>query len=332
MSKKCLGCGSDLQISDAKKLGYILEEKYSTALYCERCFRLKHYHEMRLDTLSYSNDDLLNRANRFQTPIYYFVDIINLNETSMKFYHQLNKPKTLVLTKIDLIPRTISLLHLIKRIKKIYNIEEDILTLSSKSDKLIRTLYHHLQNQKKKEILFLGMTNVGKSSFLNELYELIHGEKCPVLISEMPNTTLDFMKWEFKEFTLIDAPGFYYETSKDSAQMIKSVAKKFFKPITIQMKKETMLFFENTITITQSLECNSITFYGNNEFSLEKKYRFNSKPPFVYELNVSERSDFVLKGVGFFSIRHACTLRIYSKDELELEIRPSLFGGNYDND
>lgn len=332
MAKKCLGCGSSLQIQDTTKSGYVSEEKFDSAIYCERCFRLKHYHEMRLDSLNYTNEALLKQANTYNVPVYYFIDLVNLNEESLSYFRKVRGKKVLVFTKIDLIPRTISLHRLATRIKNIYHITEEILFLSQNSEKLIHTLYHHICNQKEKHFLLLGMTNVGKSSFLNKLYEMLNESKCPVLISEMPNTTLDFMTWKFPEFELIDAPGFYYLHSFDSEKIMKGVAKKYYKPINMQVKKETYLAFDGLCLLKQENDKNSVTFYGSNNYTFEKKYRQDPSFSYTVELDIEDYTDLVLKGIGFFAIRNSSKVTIHSKEKIDLEVRPSLFGGIYDND
>ena len=39
---KCLGCGIDLQSEDEKELGFTPKKD---SKYCQRCFKLKNYHE-----------------------------------------------------------------------------------------------------------------------------------------------------------------------------------------------------------------------------------------------------------------------------------------------
>ena len=89
MSKVCLGCGSVMQSLDKEKPGYIIPLKIENAIYCERCFRLKHYHEMRFDLLTCSNEELFTKAKEMNLPVYYFVDLFNLNEESITFFKKI---------------------------------------------------------------------------------------------------------------------------------------------------------------------------------------------------------------------------------------------------
>ena len=48
MNKKCLGCGTKLQIEDSSKEGYIKEENLEKSNLCERCFRIQNYNEYKI--------------------------------------------------------------------------------------------------------------------------------------------------------------------------------------------------------------------------------------------------------------------------------------------
>jgi len=327
MIKKCVGCGAILQTIDETKEGFAIHE----GKYCFRCFRLKHYHEMSFDNLSISNEEILKEINQLHFHVYYFVDLINLSAESLLWFKKIKGTKHLIFTKCDLIPHSISFQKLKKRMQEIYQIKEDILFLSVKRDKILTTFIHFLENQKDKKVLFCGMTNVGKSSFLNELSTNLCGEGIPSVISEMPNTTLNFMEWKMKNFQVIDAPGFNYKDS-DSGLLLKSVPKKYFKPINMQMKEETILIFDDFVSFKQNLEKNSFTFYGSNLLKLEKKYKSQEEFIWIKEIDIPANSDVVFPGIGFLAIKKACHLIIQSRKAIFYEVRDSLLGGNYDCD
>lgn len=329
MNKQCLGCGIILQSANNQQPGYIKPEKLEDSIYCERCFRLKHYHEINLKELSISNEDLLKESEDLQIPIYYFLDIININEESLTWFKKIKQKKTLVLTKIDLIPYSISIENILNKIKNIYHIDSEILFITIKKETLIERLYNHITKNGNHRVLFLGMSNVGKSSIITEIGR-IKGAKIETLISEMPNTTLAFLKNKIDQITIIDAPGFNYQNPISLDLLQKSVSKKHFKPITMQMKQNTLLCFEKIIYMSQNLEKNSITFYGNNTLNLEKKYRLDFEDYQIEEIEIKENSDFVLPGICFFSVKQKSTLKIIQKAKITYEIRPSLIGGSHD--
>lgn len=330
MNKVCLGCGVGLQCTSSKDRGYVIPDKLNEAIYCERCFRLKHYHDLTFDSLTLDNQEILKRANCYGKPIYYFVDLMNLSDYAIQYFKQISGEKVLVLTKVDLLPFSISLELLQQRIQKIYDISEEILWISVKRPKMIRTLWNHLLKQGCDKIVFLGMTNVGKSSFLNELFKLVFEREAEVLVSEMPNTTQDFLEWNLKDMTIVDAPGFNYP-KENLNSFTKLVPKKSLRPITLPMKNNALLLLEENIAIAQNLVKNSITFYGSNALELKRIYdhfpKFSSKET----LTIPAYSDLVFPGVGFFYFKNKTNITLMSSQSLFYEVRDSLFGGQYDS-
>ncbi len=327
MNKKCLGCGSILQNTNATMTGFVPNQK-EDMIYCERCFRLLHYHELPMDELSFTNQELLEEAKKIHKPVYYFLDLFQISKEALDPFLKINQEKYLVLTKIDIIPKTISMERLLKRIQNIYKIDSKIFSYTKKSEKLLATLLNHMENSKTS--LLLGMTNAGKSSFLKEAIWYQNHEKCPVLVSEMPNTTLSFLDWKVNNIHLIDAPGFSFKTKWNSEILLKVTPKVYMKPITMQMKRETILNFENTVFLSQNLEQNSITFYGNQAFIFEKKYKMIEKKEQEIKIKIDKKSDLVLPGVGFFAISKPCQITIQTDILLSYEVRPSFFGGSHD--
>lgn len=322
MHKVCLGCGVPLQSQNKDKKGYIPKEK-KDGIYCERCFRLLHYHERKLETLEISNEEILAKGNEQNEVIYFFVDFLELSDETISLFHQISGKKHFILTKIDLLPKSTSIPFLIEKIKSYYNIEE-ILPYTKKS----KTMLEHILKQMKEEkkVLLFGMTNAGKSSFVKEVYHY-YKEECPVLTSEMPNTTRYFLTWKIKNITMTDAPGFSYQTKWPEKSTLEAIPTKGIRPITIQMKKETKLIFENMLLLEQKREANSITFYGNNTLSLEKTYKKENEFQKKNTILVPSKSDLVFPGICFFRIHKKTEITIYTKEELNFEIRPSLFGG-----
>ena len=64
----CIGCGAVLQSDDPKKAGYLpasalkkAKEDESEEVYCQRCFRLRHYNEIM--PVDLNNDEFLALLN-----------------------------------------------------------------------------------------------------------------------------------------------------------------------------------------------------------------------------------------------------------------------------
>ncbi|MCI8394668.1 MAG: GTPase RsgA [Bacilli bacterium] len=330
MSEKCKGCGVLLQSVDVKKRGYVKEEKKETALYCERCYRLKHYRELRFDSLMMSNENILENAICLQKPIYFFVDFLHLSEEVLKWFYRITGPKYLVLSKVDLIPYSISLERLVKRIQELYCISTDILCFSVKKEMLLFRLRNHLEAQKEKKVLFLGMTNVGKSSALNALYHSYFQKESPVLVSKMPNTTQDFLTFNMGAVTIYDAPGFVSSIKMESCLALKVVPQKYIRPITLPLKLETRICLEDLLFFSQNLSSNHITFYGSNDLDLKRKYSDTEGFDTGMDITILADHDLVLPGIGFFTFHKDTIITLYRKQSFPYEIRASLFGGYND--
>ena len=184
MSKVCLGCGIVLQSESKENKGYVLLEKLDQAIYCERCYRLKHYHELSFDFLDVCNEKILDQVNKLHILVYYFVDLVNLNEESIQYFRKIKNKKVLVLTKMDLIPKTISFSRMLQRIQDIYCIQEDILCLSAKNEKMVARVWNHIVRNDYQKVCFMGMTNVGKSTLIQELAHYVLDSETEVLVRE----------------------------------------------------------------------------------------------------------------------------------------------------
>ena len=69
----CIGCGATIQTEDKGKLGYTpqsaLEKGLETGeLYCQRCFRLRHYNE--ISDVQLTDDDFLRPVSYTHLDVY----------------------------------------------------------------------------------------------------------------------------------------------------------------------------------------------------------------------------------------------------------------------
>ncbi len=277
MSRVCQGCGLFLQCQDATQKGYVPESKYQTALYCERCFRLKHYHEMRYDALSYRNDELIERVNHDQKPVYFFVDLFGISQEALAWFDQITSEKYLVFTKTDLLPGRLELVRFKKHLQKIYSLSGDIFFIQYRPERSYARLLEHMKKQK--EVFLFGMTNAGKSQFLNWVSVSEHQSDL-ALVSEMPNTTQEFCQHVFPTLTIWDAPGLTFANGL-SEVLMKSNSKKRIKPVTMPLRNHTVVeipklvtfFMKNLLVLwnaSRSL-ANKIWYFQVSDFSILKR-------------------------------------------------------------
>lgn len=211
--KRCVGCGTVLQITNEALPGFVKDiEKQE---YCFRCFRIKHYNrlvEQEIDDHDFVN--ILNDIN--QTPekirYYYVVDIFDLPGSRVKWLEDLIAVKevVIVINKIDLIPKSVNKLKVMKYIKKFFEdspikAAKFILTSSVKLD-YVYALLKELKSVNYDQYI-VGISNAGKSSLINAC--LKENLQVPSIVtSKYVNTTLDKIKINFTEKNYVyDTPG-----------------------------------------------------------------------------------------------------------------------------
>ena len=207
--KKCSGCGITLQFTDKDKLGFIPEHKYKEASYCERCFKLTHYNNSIVIPLKDINDKIIKEINKNKKYVFYLLDFLNINSETIETFKMLNKEKTLVINKLDIIPRSIKLNKIKDWLRNEYNIEDNIVFTSSNKDINTTTITNLMEKNNIKESYIVGYTNSGKSTLINNLCNKFNPLNNQITTSLLPNTTLDFIKIKLnKDITIIDSPGF----------------------------------------------------------------------------------------------------------------------------
>ncbi|MSE21215.1 ribosome biogenesis GTPase YqeH, partial [Lactobacillus parabuchneri] len=111
----CVGCGAKVQTTDKEALGYTPESALKKGLengevYCQRCFRLRHYNE--IAPVSLSDDDflkLLTSISDTDSLIVYVVDIFDVNGSMIPGLHRFvgDNPVLLVGNKLDVLPKAL---------------------------------------------------------------------------------------------------------------------------------------------------------------------------------------------------------------------------------
>lgn len=329
MTKKCIGCGKVLQNKDPNIAGYIPQNKLKDCSLCARCFKINHYNQIDLLSVPLNNFQILKSLDKSNAIAFFMIDFLNINSETIATYHKINIPKLLVISKSDIIPKSIKRQKILEWLKEIYRIKEDIVFLSTNKNSNINFIDEYLESYSK--IYLLGYTNAGKSTYINNIINRKIGQAFTITTSMIPNTTLDFININLSPNNdLIDSPGFTYQNNiylPTEIELIKKInPKKFISPITYQLKELTSINIEDKIIISQTKSSNSFTFYMSNSLNINKIYntiKFNNFSQKEYQ--IANNSDLVIKGVGFINIKKATTLIIYSDYQDLIEIRPSLF-------
>ena len=321
---RCQGCGIILQNNDVNKLGYIPKEKINETL-CERCFRLIHYNDLKIVELPAI--DILEKINKNGKYVFFLTDLLNINNEVINTFKSIKIPKTLIISKIDYLPKYIKKDKIKRWLQEEYEIKEEITFLSALKNFNIQTLKNTLNANNLKSAFLVGYTNVGKSTLVNKLKE-----NNLITMSVVPNTTLDFIKINIDdEYNLIDSPGLNYQKTiyeESNHNIIKKLnPKSVLKPITYQLKNNASLVIEDIIRIeNKSPKCN-LTIYMSNLLNIVKVYENNKllKELNNKELIMEKDEDIVIKGLGFINVKSDSKLKIYLKNQDLIEIRQSFF-------
>ena len=328
MNKKCLGCGAPIQNTNPEDLGYTPKD-ITEAKYCERCYKIIHYNQKTVTNLPNINNYILKTINKKAKYVYFLIDFLNLNEETINTFQSIKVPKTLIISKLDIIPKSIKKEKIITWLNKTYQIKDNIIFQSTKKNLYTKYLINNLESSNIKECYIVGYTNAGKSSLINKLCSLYNNDNI-LTTSEVPNTTIDFINIKLSDnITIIDSPGFTYNNylfRNDDFTLINKInPKKFIKPITYQTVNNTSLLIENLIRITPNNK-NSLTLYLNNNLNISRVFDHAKELNYPnITLNVADDSDLVIKSLGFINIKKACQLNIQISNKSLIEIRPSLF-------
>ncbi len=332
MTKKCIGCGLILQSEDKTKPGYIIEKKLESANYCERCFKVIHYGEAKVIEKKVDTIEFIKKINSTKIPVIYLLDITCISLETLMPLKLIKNDVYLVLTKRDLIPKSVKDNKIIEYLKeKIKNIK-DIIIVSNTKKWSIEKLYKKLLQEKVKKCYVLGHTNSGKSSLINSLLEL-KGQKSYITTSLVPNTTEEVMNIKLdEELTIIDTPGFINTKSivnfMDINKYKNLIPKKEIKPKIYNLRPGFMIIIEEFIRIeNNSKDTIQMIFYLKNELKYRKmKISTSNDLKILLKQNISieNKEDLVIEGLGFIKFPKSSNISIYILDEKIISKREKL--------
>lgn len=289
---KCKGCGKILQNEFKDKLGYT--PNLSNKL-CERCFKIKNYNYHDNNENIMSNDEIINGINKKGACTLFLCDVLNLNEENINIYNKINKPKVLVVTKVDVLPKNLDLEVFRKNIKKDYKIK-DVIFSSVKTLAVESKIEKYFENNKK--IVMAGPTSSGKSSLINYLF----GED--LTVSHYKNTTLEFINLKYEDKTIIDAPGFNYPGMNDPLRLNGMIKTK-----TMIIKSGYEVCFDK-YKLYMDKDCN-VTFYFPNDIIISSR---KVRTGYSNQIKLKNKHDLVINGIGFIYFKEGTIININDKN------------------
>lgn len=334
MNKKCIGCGALLQTNSSNEKGYIEEENYENSIICKRCFRMKNYGEYK----SFVKDEeeynkLFNSIKSRDNLIIYLCDILSIDDTILKL-NEFVGDVILVITKKDLLPKSVKEDKLINYIKDHYKINiKNIIFVSSNKNYNLDKLYNLIDKYKnKKEVYIAGNTNAGKSTLINAFIKAYSNNNFLITTSFVPATTLDLIEIKINdELTLIDTPGLLnnsYILDEDIKTIKKININKEIKPRTYQINPNESLIIENYARIDyKEGEKNSFTLYLSNNIKVDRiKINTNNdlKNLNKTSFNLKNNKDIVINGLCFCKIVKEANVDVYTKQGVNVYERDNL--------
>lgn len=320
---KCVGCGIELQNIDKCKDGYVDNLEYGL---CYRCFLIKNYGQNK--DISTGNVDYLKILDNIKDDdlVVYVTSLLTLN---MDYVNKFKKV-LLALTKRDVLPKSIKDNKIINYIKDRYDNIEDIIIVSAYKKFNLDVLYNKLNKYNNKNIYFVGITNSGKSSLINEMIKSYNGYDGDITTSNFPSTTLGLVSKTIGSLNIKDTPGIVITDSiinyLDTKNIKKINSKKEIKPITFQIKGHGAILIDELIRIEYDTDVSSMTFYMANSLNIKSISLNNPRLKDLKEVfyNVDNDKDIVIEDIGFIKCTNRMKVKIIYKDELHVSLRDNL--------
>ncbi len=313
MNRKCMGCGNILKDDE-------LEHNI-----CNRCFRLKHYGEYHVTNKD--NSDYLKIINNIDSDdlVIYVTSLLNLTIMNLSKF----KNVIVVLTKRDILPKSVKDNKIIDYVKNHYNFK-DIEVISSIKNYNLDNLISKIEKYNKKKVYLIGNTNSGKSTLLNKLIENYSESDIDITTSMYPSTTLDTIEVKINDIEFIDTPGIIDNGSVinyiDYKMLKKITPKKEVKPRTYQIKGKGSLVIEDLVRIDYETNDNSMTIYIANSVNIirvgDENPRLKDLPK--REFNLKNDKDIVITDLCFIKFVKGLKVKIYANNNINVYERDNL--------
>ena len=277
---KCVGCGVKLQNDNQNNIGYTrnLDNKY-----CERCFKTIHYNEER-KVRNVDNIKIIDKINKLGYYTLFITDLVSINKNLIKVFKSINNEKMLVINKCDIIPDNLKLEHIEENIKNSFNIKDDICFISAKKEYNLTKIINKIENFS--NVIFCGETSSGKSTLINKLID------SNLTTSKYSNTTLDFIKLKYLDYTIYDSPGIIINENKKSVENIKIK--------TCQLNENYILLIDD-----YQIRCNgNITLFISDSVSIKTK---KSNVLLNNKIEIKDSSDIEIDN-GFIFVKNPCKI------------------------
>ena len=362
----CIGCGAAIQTTDKEQAGFTpssaLEKGLETGqIYCQRCFRLRHYNE--ISDVNISDDDfikLLHEVGESDALVVNVIDIFDFNGSVIPGLSRFVSGNDVLLVgnKKDILPKSVKdgtvTQWLTERAHEVGLRPVDVVLTSAQNKQAIKELMDKIESHRKgRDVYVVGVTNVGKSTLINAIIQEITGDKDIITTSRFPGTTLDKIEIPLDDGSyLFDTPGIIHRHQMAhylTAKNLKYISpKKEIKPKTYQLNPEQTLFlaglgrfdfisgerqgftafFENTLDLHRTKLAGADEFYQKHAGTLlvpPSSQELADFPKLVrHEFSIKEKTDVVFSGLGWIRVNEKAKIAAWAPKGVDVVIRKAI--------
>lgn len=363
---QCIGCGIEIQTNNPKEPGYLPFSAFEKGIargdfYCQRCFKLRHYNQVQ--DVDISDDVFLDKLHQIEDDdayVIHLVDVFDMEATLLSGLPRFigHQRFSVVVNKIDLLPKSVNLSRVKHRLRQFIEDQglfpEEILMIAANQVNSFDELIHLIERKvRQQNVYIVGVTNVGKSTLINQLIHHFGGEKEIITTSNHPGTTLDLIQIPLTETTsLIDTPGIIFR--RQMAHMISRsdyqsiTPKKAIKPKIYQLDPGQTIFLGGLVRIDYiSGPKISLTFYVSSNLYIHRTKQegaaaFYEKhrgkllsPPSISNIekfpslkrqvmSLQPDQDLVISGLGWMTVNKNIELEVWIPEGCQLSRRQSI--------
>lgn len=363
---RCIGCGAKIQTTQPNEIGYTPQSALdkgmdSGEVYCQRCFRLRHYNE--IQDVSLTDDDFLRMLNEIKSRDALVVNVVDIFDFNGSLIPGLNRfaghnDVLLVGNKRDLLPKSLKKGRLTQWMReRSYEAglrPVDVVLTSAKKPSEVDELLEIIEKYRHhRDVYVVGVTNVGKSTLINAIIKQVAGVENVITASQFPGTTLDMIEIPLDDgCAIVDTPGIIHRNQMAhylGAKDLKLIApKKEIKPKTYQLNAGQTLFLgglarfdfiegprasftvyaSNDLLIHRTKLEKADAFYDQHAGQLLQPPRANEVADFPklarFEFSIKEKTDIVFAGLGWITVTKPCRVAGYAPAGVDVVIRKAL--------
>ena len=362
----CIGCGATIQTEDKTGLGFTpqsaLEKGLETGeVYCQRCFRLRHYNE--ITDVQLTDDDflkLLHEVGDSDALVVNVIDIFDFNGSVIPGLPRFVSGNDVLLVgnKKDILPKSVKpgkiSQWLMERAHEEGLRPVDVVLTSAQNKHAIREVIDKIEHYRKgRDVYVVGVTNVGKSTLINAIIQEITGDQNVITTSRFPGTTLDKIEIPLDDGSYIyDTPGIIHRHQMAhylTAKNLKYVSpKKEIKPKTYQLNPEQTLFlgglgrfdfiagekqgftafFDNELKLHRTKLEGASDFYDKHLGTLLTPPNNKEKDDFPklvqHVFTIKDKTDLVISGLGWIRVTGTAKVAVWAPEGVAVVTRKAI--------